>query len=86
MSSYYRIGNDTINITNIDYINMKSAKKGKEGDKNAPNVYVLGLVYNSGVQVSIPFKTESEANKVRKTIESKLGVVEIKSQTLTLKK
>lgn len=76
-SKYLTIQGDTINTENIDYLNTKTAQKPvkKENSEETENVdvYIISIVYNSGVQVAIPFEKEEVRDRVHKVILDQLG-------------
>ena len=54
------ISDQTVNIANIDLVVKKSAQKS---EKDFSPVFLLSIVFNSGVQAQIPFENEAKRNQ-----------------------
>lgn len=68
------INDHTINVENVDLICKKSAQKS-EADKTP--VYLLSIVFKSGVQAQIPFDRESARNQAYKKLNTAIGAKHI---------
>lgn len=70
------INDHIINTEHIDLVCKKSAQKS---EKDTTPVFLLSIVFNSGVQAQIPFEGESKRNQAFKKLNDLIG-----SKTVTL--
>lgn len=74
MAKVIIIKGEVINLENIDYLNKRTGQKTQED--NTP-VYLLNIIFNSGVQIAIPNQLEKDRDFFFDTLSKELGAKEI---------
>ena len=64
------ISDQTVNTANIDLVVKKSAQKS---EKDLSPVFLISIVFNSGVQAQIPFENEAKRNHAYMKLNELIG-------------
>ncbi len=64
------ISDQTVNTANIDLVVKKSAQKS---EKDLSPVFLISIVFNSGVQAQIPFENEAKRNYAYRKLNELIG-------------